>query len=97
MTPPPDAVSDRRDTAPGKAPPEADTPRAARRLATVADVRIEAAKVYREARERRLAVGDASRLVYILTQIAGLISTGDLEQRIAELERIAARKKGHAR
>ncbi|WP_245800374.1 hypothetical protein [Thiomonas intermedia] len=56
-------------------------------LATSADVRREMATLYREARSGRLDVADASKLTFILVQIAQVLRIDDLEQRTAALER----------
>jgi hypothetical protein len=57
------------------------------RLATAADVRREMADLYRQARTGQVEIGDASRLAYILTQLATMLRIDDLEQRTAALER----------
>lgn len=56
------------------------------RLATAADIRREMAALYRDARGGRLAVDDASRFAYILTQLAQMVRLDELEQRTAALE-----------
>ncbi|AEJ02499.1 hypothetical protein Nit79A3_2745 [Nitrosomonas sp. Is79A3] len=56
------------------------------KLATIEDCRREMARVYRDARTARIDTQDASRFVYILSQIGKLIETGQLEQRLIELE-----------
>ncbi len=56
------------------------------KLATIEDCRREMAKVYRDAKTGKTETADASRLVYMLTAIAKLIETGQLEQRLAALE-----------
>ena len=56
-------------------------------LATSADVRRELATLYREARNQRIDVGDASKLAHILNTIAQVLRVDDLEQRTAALER----------
>ena len=57
------------------------------RLATAGDVRREMADLYRQARTGQVEIGDASRLAYILTQLATMLRIDDLEQRTAALER----------
>ena len=57
------------------------------RLGTAAEVRMEMARLYREARTGQVEVGDATKLAYILTQLATLMRIDDLEQRTAALER----------
>lgn len=56
------------------------------KLATIDDCRREMAKVYRDAKTGITETADASRLVYILSSIAKLIETGQLEQRLTALE-----------
>lgn len=59
------------------------------KLATIDDCRREMARVYRESRTNSIDTQDASRWVYMLTSIAKLIESGQLEQRLTELERKA--------
>jgi hypothetical protein len=49
---------------------------------------MEMARLYREARTGQMEVGDATKLAYLLTQLATLMRIDDLEQRIAALERV---------
>ena len=58
------------------------------RLATASDVRREMADLYRQARTGSIEITDATRLAYMLTQLAALLRLDDLEQRTAALERI---------
>lgn len=58
------------------------------RLGTAAEVRMEMARLYRDARTGQVEIGDATRLAYILTQLATLMRIDDLEQRTAALERV---------
>ena len=53
-----------------------------------AEVRMEMARLYRAARTGEVEVGNATKLAYILTQIATLMRIDDLEQRTAALERV---------
>ncbi|MBY0578447.1 MAG: hypothetical protein K2P57_05310 [Burkholderiales bacterium] len=55
-------------------------------LSSVDDCRKELARVYRDARHGNIDPADASRLAFILAQIAKLIEIGDLEMRIKTLE-----------
>ena len=55
-------------------------------LSTSEDVRREMAKVYREARTRQIEPSEATKLVFILTQILKAHEQVVLEGRIAELE-----------
>ena len=63
---------------------DAPTPRL--NLSTSEDVRREMAKVYREARSRQIEPSEATKLVFILTQILRAHEQVVLEGRIAELE-----------
>jgi hypothetical protein len=56
------------------------------RLDTLPRVRRELAKLYREARQRRLDVGDATRLAYVLQVIAKILEGSELERRLEALE-----------
>ena len=58
------------------------------RLGTAAEVRMEMARLYRDARTGQMEVGDATKLAYLLTQLATLMRSDDLEQRTAALERV---------
>ena len=55
-------------------------------LSTSEDIRREMAKVYREARSKKMLATEASKLVYILTQILKATEVYLLEKRLAELE-----------
>ena len=57
------------------------------RLGTAAELRMELGRVYRDARTGQVEIGDATKLAYILTQLATLMRIDDLEQRTAALER----------
>lgn len=56
-------------------------------LATCGDIRREMAKVYREARLRKLPISDATKLSYILTQVLKAYEMTVLESRIDVLEK----------
>ncbi|WP_375292378.1 hypothetical protein [Sphingomonas melonis] len=56
------------------------------RLATVSDVAKEYRKLYREARAGTLPAEKASKLGYLLSALANLITTSELEARLAVLE-----------
>lgn len=60
-------------------------------LSTSEDVRREMAKVYREARSRQIEPSEATKLVFILTQILRAHEQYVLEGRITELERVQLR------
>lgn len=55
-------------------------------LATSDDVRREMAKVYRESRGGKIATSEATRLVYMLTQILKAHEVHVLEQKLLALE-----------
>ena len=63
---------------------DAPTPRL--NLSTSEDVRREMARVYREARSREIEPSEATKLVFILTQILRAHEQVVLENRIVELE-----------
>jgi hypothetical protein len=63
-------------------------PRSDRRLATVKDVRIALAGLYRDARTGRVDTQDATRLGYLLNLIRVCIVDGELEARVAALENL---------
>lgn len=56
------------------------------KLANIEDVRREMAKVYRDARYNKLDTQDASRFVYMLTQIAKMHEAHELVKRLEALE-----------
>ena len=58
-------------------------------LETLTDVRREMARVYRGMRHGRIDSQDATRMTYVLTQIAKIIQTAELEARIERLEAAA--------
>jgi len=55
-------------------------------LATSDDVRREMAKVYRESRGGKIATSEATRLIYMLTQILKAHEVHVLEQKLLALE-----------
>ncbi|SNX61213.1 hypothetical protein SAMN06296273_2666 [Nitrosomonas ureae] len=57
------------------------------KLANIEDCRREMARVYRDARTARIDSQDASRFVYILSQIGKMIELSDIEKRLELLER----------
>ena len=56
-------------------------------LETLPDVRREMARVYRQMRHGRIDTQDATRMTYVLTQIAKIIQTAELDARVAAVER----------
>lgn len=59
-------------------------------LSTLRDVRLEMAAVYRRLDAAEIETHDATRRVYILGEIAKVITIAELERRIDELEEHAA-------
>lgn len=57
------------------------------RLGSIREVRRELVKVYSMAKQGRIATQDASRLVFMLQALAGMIKDDELEQRITALEK----------
>ena len=66
-------------------------PRRVRGLDTVADVKREAAGLYRAARRGELAPSDASKLANVLALIARLTEAGEFERRLEAIEEGLAR------
>jgi len=56
------------------------------KLDTLADIKREMSKVYREARSGVTDVQDATKLVWCLQGVAKVIETSDLEKRVEQLE-----------
>jgi hypothetical protein len=56
------------------------------RLKRLDDVRVELAKVYREARTGTLLLADAKGLAYLLSVMSALVKDTALEERILSLE-----------
>ena len=55
-------------------------------LATIDDVRLEMAKVYREMKSGDIPTQDGTRLTYVLSQIGKLIEAHELQGRVDALE-----------
>jgi len=62
-------------------------------LETVTGVRREMARVYRHMRHGRIDTQDATRMTYVLSQIAKIIQTAELEARVAAVERALGSRK----
>jgi len=62
------------------------TPTTKINLATAEDIRREMGRVYREARNNKLPINEATKLTYILTQILRATETFLLEERLSALE-----------
>lgn len=56
-------------------------------LESLTDVRREMATVYRHMRHGRIDTQDATRMTYVLSQIAKIIQTAELEARVEAVER----------
>ncbi|MFM0095730.1 hypothetical protein PQQ87_08960 [Paraburkholderia nemoris] len=56
------------------------------KLDSAQEVRFELAKLYRQARNGKIDVGDASKLAHMLQVLSRVIETSDIERRLEELE-----------
>lgn len=71
-------------------PPEPTHPKRMRLpLATAVDVRKEMARLYRQMKAGQIAPSDGTKMAYVLNLLRQAIETGDLETRIASLEKAA--------
>jgi hypothetical protein len=61
------------------------------RLATVKEVRLELARLYRDARAGRIPPADAAKFAFLLDRIRVCIVDHELEARVAELEKLGSR------
>jgi hypothetical protein len=75
----------------GGIPPAGRPPRL--RLDSLARVRFELVRIYREARDGKRDVSDASKLAHILALIGRILEGSDLEKRIAVLEQQARQER----
>jgi hypothetical protein len=57
------------------------------------DVRLEMARVYRDMRVNKIDMGDGTKLVYALSQIARVIEVADVQVRMEALERVLKERK----
>jgi hypothetical protein len=73
------------DGATGKLIPLLPRPRVLR-LATVKEVRLELARLYREAREGKVPAADAAKFAFLLDRIRACIVDHELEERVERLE-----------
>ncbi len=71
---------------PQSATTSAPTPPYVGPLSSLHRIRLEAARLYKAARQGHVPAADASRLASVLALVAKLIEGSDLEQRIAKLE-----------
>lgn len=62
-------------------------------LKTIDDVRVEMARVYRDARAGRIEAQQGTRLVYMLSQIGKLIESAEIEKRLEALEGVLLRRR----
>jgi hypothetical protein len=58
------------------------------KLDTFRNIRDELGRLYREARQGRIATADATRLAYLLGEIRKAIADEDMERRLSALEAI---------
>lgn len=72
------------------------TPKRAKhiRLRTADDVRAEAERVYRDARNGRIEPSEGTKLVYMLSQITTMIELGDIDRRLTAIEEATAEQSG---
>lgn len=62
-------------------------------LSNPENIRQEMARVYREARGNKLDPADATKLIYMLSQIAKAYELGVIEQRLQSLENLQGNRK----
>jgi hypothetical protein len=62
-------------------------------LKTIDDVRVEAARVYRDMRTGRIDTADGTKLAYVLSMIGKLIESGEIEKRLEALEGVLSARK----
>lgn len=60
------------------------------RLRTIDDVRAEAERVYRDARNGRIEPHEGTKLTYMLSQITTMIELGDIDRRLTAIEEATA-------
>lgn len=60
-----------------------------KRLSSLKSVRTEMEHVYRDMRDGRIPPGDGTKLVYALSAIQSALESQSVEQRIAQLEKVA--------
>jgi hypothetical protein len=80
------ATSATIDGSTGKLIPLPSRPRILR-LATVKEVRLELARLYRETREGKVPAADAAKFAFLLDRIRACIVDHELERRVERLER----------
>ena len=57
------------------------------KLQTLDDIRVEMSRIYRESKSGRRDTADASRMIFMLSQIGKMIELADVEKRLITLER----------
>ena len=57
------------------------------RLATIKEVRLELARLYRDTKKGKVPPGDAAKLAFLLDRIRACIVDHELEARVEQLER----------
>jgi hypothetical protein len=62
-------------------------------LKTIDDIRVEAARVYRDMRAGRIEPVIGTRLVYVLSVIGKLIEAGEIEKRMEAVEAVLRLRK----
>ena len=62
-------------------------------LKTIDDVRVEAARVYRDMRAGRIDPADGTKMAYVLGMIGKLIESGEVEKRLEALEGVLSARK----
>jgi hypothetical protein len=62
-------------------------------LKTIDDVRVEAARVYRDMRAGRIEPAIGTRLVYVLSVLGKLIEAGEIEKRLEAVEGVLRLRK----
>jgi hypothetical protein len=67
--------------------PEPSPPRLRVKLKTVDDVALELARLYKDGKSGQRNMADVSKLAYCLNLLAGLLQPGQLDARLANLEK----------
>jgi hypothetical protein len=62
-------------------------------LKTAGDLRLEMARVYRAAKVGDLCLADATKLVYILSQIGRMVEVSEVAARVEAVERVLNQRK----
>ena len=67
-------------------PPVDNSSRYRAKLDTAGDIKREVAKLYRESRSGLMGINDLSKYSYVLNNLAKIIATSELEERLEQLE-----------